>query len=175
MMRLFVLFAVLLCGSGCATVTRGTSDQVQIQSSPSGATVRTSLGHSCVTPCTITVNRKDEFVVTFTKHGFQTVEIPVRTAVQMGGGGAFAGNILAGGIVGMGADLATGAANDHVPNPVIAELMPDRPGAPPPVRPEIRAPQQSSQPAPRAPAVAAQPAPSPAATPPIASNDSLRN
>jgi hypothetical protein len=174
MIRLFVLFAVLVCCGGCATVTRGTTDQVQIQSNPSGATVRTSLGHACVTPCTINVSRKDEFVVTFTKPGFQTQEIPVKTTVQMGGGGAFAGNILAGGIVGMGADIATGAANDHVPNPVVAELMPDRPGAVPPAHREMSS-QQPSQPAPRAPAVAAKPAPAPEASAPIASNDSLRN
>jgi hypothetical protein len=111
-----LLIAVLaLSCCGCATVTRGTTGQVQIQSEPSEANVRTSLGHACVTPCTITVSRKDEFVVVFSKPGYQTMEIPVRTSVQPGGGGALAGNILVGGVVGLGADIATGAANDHVP------------------------------------------------------------
>jgi len=49
------------------------------------------------------------------------------------------GNILLGGIIGMGADAATGATLEHVPNPVSATLVPiSRPPAakPNPVRPE---------------------------------------
>ncbi|MDP2581055.1 hypothetical protein Q8W37_14030 [Shimia thalassica] len=38
------------------------------------------------------------------------------------GGAALAGNILVGGIVGIGVDAATGSTLDHVPNPVIADF-----------------------------------------------------
>jgi hypothetical protein len=161
--RSLLLAVLALSCCGCATITRGTTSQVQIRSEPSEANVRTSLGHACVTPCTITVSRKDEFVVVFSKPGYQMMEIPVKTSVQPGGGGALAGNILVGGVVGLGADIATGAANDHVPNPVIAELIPDRPG--------VRPPRPDSKPPPaRAPASQAEPAPAFAA--PV---DSLRN
>lgn len=38
-----------LCGAlllaGCATVTRGTTNQVQVLSDPTGATAQTTLGH----------------------------------------------------------------------------------------------------------------------------------
>jgi hypothetical protein len=40
------------------------------------------------------------------------------------GAAGFAGNILAGGLIGMGVDAATGAAQDHKPNPVIVTLRP---------------------------------------------------
>ncbi|MGO3927394.1 translation initiation factor 2, partial [Rhodopseudomonas pseudopalustris] len=35
-----------------------------------------------------------------------------------------AGNLLLGGVVGMGVDAATGAAMDHHPNPVVVTLQP---------------------------------------------------
>ncbi|SRR6266542_5394925 len=123
--------------AGCATVTRGTTSQVQIQSDPPGALAHTSTGFSCTTPCTITIPRKDEFSVVFSKPGYQEETVDVRT--QVAGAAGFAGNILLGGIIGMGADAATGATLEHVPNPVSATLVPiSRPPAakPNPVRPE---------------------------------------
>jgi hypothetical protein len=173
MARLLTLIVLLACG-GCATVLRGTTDQVQILSEPTGAQVRTSLNHACVTPCTITVSRKDEFVVSYSKPGYRSVEIPVKTAVQTAGGGAFVGNVVAGGIVGMGTDMATGAANDHVPNPVMVQLEPDTPGAPP--RREPKPPQTSRAPE-AAPAIGARTDPpvAAAAPAPVASTDTLRN
>jgi len=113
-------------------VTRGTTDQVQIQSEPSGALARTSTGYTCTTPCTITVARKDEFSVVFSKEGYQDVTVPVTTEIAGAGAAGFAGNILLGGVVGMGADAATGAALNHVPNPVFAQLSPI-PAPPPPL------------------------------------------
>ena len=55
MFKLLVCVAAGLAVSGCATVTRGTTEQVQITSEPSGADVRTSMGPTCVTPCTLQV------------------------------------------------------------------------------------------------------------------------
>jgi hypothetical protein len=116
--------ASALCVSGCATVTRGTSEDMQITSEPSGARASTSTGFSCTTPCTLTVNRKDEFVVKFDEAGYRSQEIPVKTQIAGAGAAGFAGNIVAGGIVGMVADAATGATLEHVPNPVHADLAP---------------------------------------------------
>ncbi len=113
--------------SGCATITRGTTDQVQIHSTPDGARVTTSMAQSCVTPCTITVSRKDEFTVHFEKDGFQPQNVDVKTQIAGAGAAGFAGNILLGGVVGMGADAATGATLEHVPNPVSVDLAPARP------------------------------------------------
>jgi len=125
---MFLLFFPL---SGCATITRGTTDQIQIQSEPSEANAKTSLGHNCVTPCTVTVNKKDEFTVTIEKPGFQSQKISVVTEMGTGGKTALAGNILIGGLIGAGADMTTGAAYDHTPNPVFVTLQPlQKPAAP---------------------------------------------
>ncbi|HUZ66925.1 MAG TPA: translation initiation factor 2 [Beijerinckiaceae bacterium] len=119
----FAVSAALVL-NGCATVTRGTTDQVQLLSTPAGARASTTLGQGCTTPCTIIVGRKDEFTVSFQKDGYVPQEIPVKTQVSGNGALGFAGNILAGGVVGMAADAATGATLDHVPNPVRADLVP---------------------------------------------------
>lgn len=124
-MKLSVILAAALALGGCATVTRGTTSNVTIQSEPSGAQARTSLGHNCpATPCTFEVSRKAEFIVSYSMDGYQDAQVPVTTRVAGSGAAGFAGNILVGGIIGMGVDAATGATYEHFPNPVMAELMP---------------------------------------------------
>lgn len=150
-MRVFFAAAAALSLAGCATVTRGTTDQIQIQSEPSGANVRTSMSQTCTTPCTLQVSRKDEFTVVFEKPGYVTQEVQVKTQIAGSGAAGFAGNILVGGVIGMGVDAATGSTLEHVPNPVRATLQPAGRGA---ARPSRRAP----EPAP-APVAPAEPAP----------------
>jgi hypothetical protein len=89
------------------------------------------MGYQCLTPCTVQVNRKDEFTVIFTKPGYHSVEIPVRTQVAGAGAAGFVGNVVLGGVVGMGVDVATGAALEQFPNPVVATLTPVRKGEQP--------------------------------------------
>jgi hypothetical protein len=135
MNKLFATAAAALFASslgGCATVTRGTTNQIQIDSEPAGALARTSLNHTCTTPCTIQVSRKDEFTVTFSKPGFTDERVEVKTQIAGAGAAGFAGNVILGGVVGMGVDAATGATYEHVPNPVRAVLQPERPAAAPP-------------------------------------------
>jgi hypothetical protein len=148
MFKLLVCVAAGLAVSGCATITRGTTDQVQIISDPSGADVRTSMGSTCITPCTLMVSRKDEFTVTFSKPGFVEENVPVKTQVAGSGAAGFAGNVLIGGIIGMGADAYTGATLEHVPNPVSVTL---RPVAPPPPPVATRAAPKQRKPALQAP------------------------
>jgi hypothetical protein len=114
--------------SGCASITRGHSDQVEIQSEPPGAQAHTSMGHVCTTPCTLQFDRKDEFTVTVSKPGYHTEEIPVTTQVAGAGVAGFAGNLVLGGPVGMVVDASSGATLEHFPNPVIAVLERVRPG-----------------------------------------------
>lgn len=114
----FVLSAALLA-SGCATVTRGTTEDVQFTSEPSGATVLTTTGHTCTTPCSFKIGRRDTFTATFTL-GDQEKSVFVDTEVAGGGVAAGAGNVIIGGVVGLGVDVATGAGLNHTPNPVHA-------------------------------------------------------
>src|SRR5436190_6100417 len=130
-MRIIVLGAVALLLGSCASVTRGTTNQVQINSNPPEAQARTSMGHVCVTPCTLQFGRKDEFTVLFTKPGYHSTEIPVRVQIAGAGAAGFVGNVIAGGVVGMVVDASTGATLEQVPNPVTATLVPLKKGETP--------------------------------------------
>lgn len=133
-MRRQILTAALLAvgTAGCGTITRGTDEPVAFLSDPPGAAVTTTKGYACpATPCSIKVERSDEFDVTFTKPGYQPQVVPVRTEVVGKGAAGMAGNILVGGVIGIGVDAATGAAFDHKPNPVSVVLVPEgKPAAP---------------------------------------------
>jgi len=149
-MRWLIILALAATCGGCASVTRGTTDQVQILSEPAGAEARTSMGHTCTTPCTLQFSRKDEFIVTASKPGYHTVEMPVSTRVAGAGAAGFAGNVLLGGVIGMAVDAASGATLEHYPNPVMLTMLPVRKGEkprvlkqepPPPPAPEAAPPQ----------------------------------
>ena len=136
MIKILVCVVAGVALSGCATITRGSTDHVQIISEPSGADARISLGQTCVTPCTLQVSRKDEFTVTVSKPGFTEESVSVQTQVAGSGAAGFAGNVLLGGVIGMGADAYTGATLEHVPNPVMVTLK----ELPPPPAPTRNAP-----------------------------------
>lgn len=132
-MRWVVIAGAAALVAGCASVTRGMTNQVQINSDPPEAQVKTSMGHACTTPCTLQFNRKDEFSVLISKPGYHTAEVAVTTRIAGEGAAGFAGNIILGGVVGMAADAATGATLEHYPNPVTAKLVPLKKGEQPSV------------------------------------------
>lgn len=115
-------FTGVLFFSGCATVTRGTTEEIIVQSEPTGAQVRLSNGMTGVTPATFKVPRKGDIIVVVTKDGYKPAEVVSKAEVSKAGAAGFAGNILIGGVVGGVADAVTGAALSHFPNPVRVTL-----------------------------------------------------
>ncbi|WIG50959.1 MAG: hypothetical protein OJF48_001876 [Afipia sp.] len=77
------------------------------------------------------------------KQGYEPQVIPLTKEVTGSGGATFVGNVLLGGVVGMGVDAVTGAAQDHKPNPVIVTLQPT---APPPPAPKPKRPKAQPRP-----------------------------
>jgi len=134
-MRLMCGLMLAALSGGCATVTRGTDNTIGFDSRPSQAEVRTSNGLGCVTPCSLVVKRNEEFIATFSKPGYRSQQVEVKTQLAGAGAAGLAGNVLIGGIVGIGVDAVTGAANEHTPNPVSVVLEPLSKGAPPVKRP----------------------------------------
>jgi hypothetical protein len=85
------------------------SVQVQLESVPSGAEARTSLGPSCKTPCSVAVPAPDAgFSVTYTLNKFQPATIPVQ-------------------VIHIPGDFTTPGSTNVDPNPVVAELQPAGP------------------------------------------------
>lgn len=118
-----ILLSSLVILSGCATVTRGSDDVLEIKTTPAGAQVQTSNGFSCSsTPCAIKMPRRSELVVEITKPGCRPTRINVTHKTADSGAAGIAGNVLVGGFIGLGVDAATGASQDLVPNPVEVTL-----------------------------------------------------
>lgn len=130
-----MLGALALCAmvGGCASVTRGTTETISISSTPAGAEAVISgleAPMTCTTPCAVVAKRNADLSVTVQKEGYQPEVVQLTKDIPAAGAAGFAGNVLLGGLIGMGVDAATGAATDHKPNPVIVTLQPK--GAPPP-------------------------------------------
>ena len=111
-------------GTGCATITRGSTEAFVIETKPIGAEAKLSNGLYCTTPCSLKVKRRGDFVVTLTKEGYETATAAVTSSVDSGGAAGMAGNVLLGGVIGAGVDAGTGAMHSHKPNPLVVELVP---------------------------------------------------
>ena len=121
-MKTFLLIGAVLV-SGCATITRGSEDVLQIVTQPSGAQVKTSNGMSCAsTPCALKMPRRSDLVVTISKPRCQTAQVNVTHRTADAGAAGMAGNVLVGGLIGLAVDAGSGATQELVPNPVTVNL-----------------------------------------------------
>jgi hypothetical protein len=108
------------------TITRGANDAWTVNTTPVGAAVKTSNQFACdATPCTFKMPRRSEFDVTITKAGYKAWTGHVTHHVGGAGGAGMAGNVLVGGLIGMGVDASSGAMLDLVPNPLSVTLEKD--------------------------------------------------
>jgi hypothetical protein len=125
MTRLALLFLPFAFAS-CATVTRGVHDKLSVQSEPSGAEAKLSSGETAITPAKFVKSRRESFSVTVSKPGYISQTVRVESKVSATGGTAMAGNVVAGGLIGMAVDAGTGALYSLYPNPVVVQLAPAR-------------------------------------------------
>jgi hypothetical protein len=126
-MRKWVVVALAALLGGCASVTRGTTENISIMSTPAGAEATITgldVPTACMTPCAITAKRNADISVAFAKPGYEPQVVELTKEVAGSGAAGFAGNVLAGGLIGMGVDAYNGSAQDHKPNPVNVTLQP---------------------------------------------------
>jgi len=124
MRRYLTLACILLSASGCATITRGTTEALVINTEPPGANATLSSGHFCKTPCSIELKRGNSVHVKIEKEGYLTVDTDIQSQIASAGAAGMAGNVLLGGLIGAGIDAATGATKQLVPNPLVVKLEP---------------------------------------------------
>jgi hypothetical protein len=112
--------ALLLLPS-CATIVKGTTQTIAINS-PGAAGARCQLRSGAigtvdvVTPATVTLEKSQENItVRCTKECFQDGAGIVTSFTE----GLAAGNIIAGGVIGLGIDAASGAMNKYAPETII--------------------------------------------------------
>jgi hypothetical protein len=119
---LAAIAAVAACLSGCATIIEGTTQSVSVATTPvqgANCTLTNSQGTWYVTsPGNAVVHKtKTDLVVDCLKDGYGSGHVVVTANF----GAATAGNILAGGIIGIGVDAASGA-NYSYDSPITVPL-----------------------------------------------------
>jgi hypothetical protein len=103
-------------------------ENISISPTPSGAEATITgldVPTACVTPYAVTAKRNADISVALAKPAYQPQVVKLTKDVPGAGAAGFAGNILAGGLIGMGVDAYNGAAQDYKPNPVIVTLRPN--------------------------------------------------
>ncbi|MCE2461170.1 MAG: PEGA domain-containing protein [Pseudomonadales bacterium] len=126
MRRCFVAI-LLIALTGCATVKRGPTETFEVRSAPMGASVTSTSGWECTTPCSVRVARRGDFVVTVRKDGYVTETFTIKSVpVQDEKKGLKDRVVLADTeYIGRAADWASGANREHRPNPLEVDLEPE--------------------------------------------------
>lgn len=126
-MKLKMLAAVAALASlqGCATITRGTTEVLVVDTQPPGADVRIDpAGLTCKSPCSVELKRKKDVIVQIERAGYEPVKVAVLSEIAGAGAAGMAGNAIVGGLIGVAVDAASGATKKLTPNPVKVTLVP---------------------------------------------------
>lgn len=142
------LLVVMAAGilAGCATVTRGTTEELVVESEPAGARVAIQKQPEILTlaeqqerqieeaaspdiqiattPARLTLDRNGRYQVRIELEGYRSVEVKVGHENSAGGSTALMGNLLIGGAVGMAVDAGSGSTRRLYPNPIFVKLEP---------------------------------------------------
>jgi hypothetical protein len=124
-MRIFLIVAVCFFIAGCATITRGTTQTVAIDTpGVPGATctIQTQSGpRGAMTPGTVVLDKgSSPLPITCTKECY----IAGSSIIPTGTEAMAAGNVVFGGLIGLGVDAASGAMNKY-PDMVTVAMTPD--------------------------------------------------
>lgn len=111
--------------ASCASAPSGSQETVRFITNPPGATMTSSAGFTCTTPCETRVRRDVEFTALFEKAGYQSAAVTVGTKTRDFEKSYDFGPMS----FGVATSTLTGDERglyntEHVPNPVTAELLP---------------------------------------------------
>jgi hypothetical protein len=107
MRNLIALFVGAVLSTGCGALLHGSRQNIDVQSSPSGAKVETSpASGTYTTPSTISLERKHSYVLTFTAPGYSPATFNIHNSI---GTGTVIADVLLTGLVGVVVDGFTGS------------------------------------------------------------------
>jgi hypothetical protein len=123
-MKVPCVVAVALLSAGCATITKGTTQSIAVDTpgAPGAACTLTSPAMrpmSLVTPATVTVDKSQHALnVRCTKECYNDAATVISSNTES----MTAGNILVGGVIGLGVDAASGAMNKYTEHTQVAMI-----------------------------------------------------
>lgn len=115
-----LILSLLAISSGCATIIHGTTQDIGITTDPSDANLLVDGTERYKSPAKVTMKRKDDHMVEVSKDGYQKETINIKSVMS----GVVAGNLLAGGLIGIGVDALSGGASRLVPESFDIRLRP---------------------------------------------------
>ena len=124
-MKKIVALSLLVLAPGCATIMEGSSQSVTVTTDPAGANCTVDragqhIGQVFPTPGSIHLDKsKNDLSVTCSHDGYQTATVAQSPKFQ----GTTFGNIVAGGLIGVAIDAASGA-NFQYPSEVKVLMAP---------------------------------------------------
>lgn len=107
----------ILSSSGCATIAHGTSTMVSINTRPSGAEAIIG-GTTVITPATVILKNNRAYDIIFKKDGYEDAYFSLQKEMS----GWIWGNVVLGGIIGMGIDMMSGGAYKIKPTEINVDL-----------------------------------------------------
>lgn len=113
-----ILFCILTIS--CASIFKGSSAEIRVNSNPSGADIFINGIDRGTTPQTLSLKRDSDYILTFKKAGYEDVNFEV--AKKFDFGTTIIGNIFSWALVGIIVDVATGAAYSLTPADVEANM-----------------------------------------------------
>jgi hypothetical protein len=111
-----ILLAVTI--GACASIMHGTTQDIGISSSPTGATVTVDNGAKSQTPFVAKLSRKDSHIVHLVADGYSPADLTLTKTVS----GWVWGNIVFGGLIGLAVDAISGGLYNLTPNQLSAAL-----------------------------------------------------
>ena len=119
--RIFAVLSATCLLTGCGTVLHGARQDIFVQSSVPGATVQASpMAATVAAPGTISLERKNNYVLTFTAPGYAPATVNVTNSI---GVGTVIADVLLTGLVGVVVDGMTGSWYGLNPETASATLV----------------------------------------------------
>jgi len=121
-MKRIVMLIVIAALTACASIMHGTSQDIGISSSPTGAKVLIDNQTGSMTPYVAKLSRKDNHIVKVSMDGYAPAELTLTKSVS----GWVWGNIVFGGLIGLAVDAISGGLYNLTPSQLQTTLAQQR-------------------------------------------------
>ena len=118
--HIVLITVVGLLTFNCASIFKGSSADVRVNSTPSGAEIFINGIDRGTTPQTMSLKRNKDYVLTFKKEGYEDLNFEIHKKFDVGT--TVVGNIFSWGLLGILVDLGTGAAFSLTPADIEANM-----------------------------------------------------